>query len=184
MDSSRKGRKKKKPSWFTGKEDDIIERFFSEEFLKDLERMAEEILRMLTSGNFQKPIVEGFKLTFDKDGKPKLERFGNRLIEAPGRETIFSEEREPITDIIEGDEEVAVTIEIPGVSKRDIDLRVNEDKLEIKVNNPERKYHKIVELPCKVDPDTAKATYRNGILDVVVRRKDRREEGIHRVRID
>ena len=59
----------------------------------------------------------------------------------------------------------------------DIDLNVEGDSLEIKVNNVKRKYHKRLSLPCDVIPTTTKATYKNGVLDVVIKRKDRKKPG-------
>jgi len=46
------------------------------------------------------------------DGKPRIEDFGNKPIKSPDGEQLISEEREPLTDIIEGDEDVAITVEI------------------------------------------------------------------------
>ena len=90
---------------------------------------------------------------------------------------MISEEREPLTDIIEGDNDVAVTVEMPGIEKNDIDLNVKRDILEINVNTPKRKYHKTLDLPCDVLPKTTKATYKNGILDVVIKRKEKKKPG-------
>ena len=90
---------------------------------------------------------------------------------------MISDEQEPLTDIIEGDNDIAITIEVPGVEKDDIDLNVTEDALEIKVNAPERKYHKVVNLPNKVKTKSTKATYKNGILDIVLDKKDKKKGG-------
>ena len=98
-------------------------------------------------------------------------------MKTPQGEPGISEEREPLSDIIEGDEEVSVTVEIPGVEKEDIDLNVTEDSLDIRVNSAKRKYHKLLDLPCDVKPKTTKATYKNGILDVVIKRKERKKPG-------
>ncbi|HEC80880.1 MAG TPA: Hsp20/alpha crystallin family protein, partial [Thermoplasmatales archaeon] len=119
----------------------------------------------------------GFKFTIGPDGKPHFEEFGNKAVETPEGEPVVSDEREPLTDIIEGEDEVAITVEIPGVEKEDIDLKVTEDTLEIKVDNVSRKYHKVIDLPCKVKPKTTKASYKNGVLDVVIKRKERKKEG-------
>jgi HSP20 family protein len=81
-----------------------------------------------------------------------------------------------LTDVIEGDEEVSVTIEIPGVEKEDIDLKATENTLEVKVNAPQRKYHRVIDLPCDVQPKTTKATYKNGVLDVIIKRREKRSE--------
>ncbi|HEX08357.1 MAG TPA: Hsp20/alpha crystallin family protein [Thermoplasmatales archaeon] len=122
-------------------------------------------------------MVHGFKIHIGPDGKPRIEDFGNRPIRTPDGEPQISEEREPLTDIIEGDDDVAVTVELPGVEKEDIDLNVTKDTLEIKVDTPRRKYHKIVDLPCDVVPKTTKATYKNGVLDIVIKRKEKKKPG-------
>jgi HSP20 family protein len=111
------------------------------------------------------------------DGRPKFQEFGNRPVKKPTGKPKISDEREPLTDIIEGDDDVAVTVEIPGVEKNDIDLNVTDDILEITVDNPKRKYHKVLDLPCDVQPKTTKATYKNGILDVVIKRKEKKKPG-------
>ena len=44
----------------------------------------------------------------------------------------------PLPDIIEGDEEVAITVEIPSVEKEDIYLNVADGTIEIAVDNAKR----------------------------------------------
>lgn len=177
MDPFKKDRRRRNPFRSLGIDDDLFEGLFDERFLEDLERMAEEFFRMLTNPQPGRSIVRGFRLTIGPDGKPRLEEFGNRSIETPEGEAVVSDEIEPLTDIIEGKEDVAITMEIPGVEKKDIDLKVTEETVEIKVNNPKKRYHKLIELPCKVKPNTTKATYKNGILDIVIKRKERKKEG-------
>lgn len=84
---------------------------------------------------------------------------------------MISEDHEPFTDIVEGDRDVAVTIEIPYVEKEDIDFNVTEDTLEIMVNISKRKYHKLLDLPCDVKTKTMKTTFKNGVLDVILKKK-------------
>ena len=155
----------------------------------EFERIFEEIQKMFESSNFKdmigdmfrggfepnKRIVRGFSINMGPDGKPKIQGFGNRPTKTPQGSPMISEEQEPLTDIIESDDDVAITIEIPGVEKDDIDLNVTEENLEIKVNEPHRKYHKVVDLPCGVKPKSTKATYKNGILDIVLEKKDKKQ---------
>ena len=157
----------------------------------DFERIFDEMQKMFESDNFKdmiedmfkggfdpnKKFVHGFSVNMGPDGKPKVQEFGHRAQKTPTGHPSISREREPLTDIIEGDEDVAVTVEIPGVEKDDIDLNVNADNMEITVDNPKRKYHKTLELPCDVKPKTTKATYKNGVLDVVIKRKERKKPG-------
>jgi HSP20 family protein len=80
------------------------------------------------------------------------------------------EEREPLVDIITTDDEVKICAELPGVEKKDIKLHGTEDTLTISVDTPERKYYKELELPGKVDPKSAKTRYKNGVLEVTLKK--------------
>ena len=46
-------------------------------------------------------------------------------------------------------------------------------------NNPVLlcRYHKLVNFPCDVQPKTTKATYKNGVIDVIIKRKERKKKG-------
>lgn len=169
----RQGKKKDGPK-------DPFEEFFSQFFGSgELERRFHEIQRALENmarnvGNIEpgKPYVAGFSLKIGPDGVPRFEQFGNKPVRKPGGIVPrVSDEREPLTDVIESDRDVAITLEIPGVDKKDIKLEVLDDKLEVSVDNEKRKYHKTVSLPAAVVPDTAKATYNNGVLDVTVQKR-------------
>jgi HSP20 family protein len=151
-----------------------IQRLMESDKLKDY---MEEMLKNFGEGSFNKRFVRGISFKIGPDGKPRIQEFGNRPIKSAKGQPTISDEREPITDIIESDEDVAVTVEIPGVEKNDIDLKVTNDTLKIKVDKTQRKYHKTLDLPCDVIPNTTKATYKNGILDIVIKRKEKRKPG-------
>ena len=171
-------RRRRNPFYPFGFDDDFIKDLLDDDrVMDDIRRMAEEMMKMFTTAQPGKPFVHGFKIQYGPDGKPKIEDFGNKPIKSPKGEPIISEEREPLTDIIEGDNDVAVTVEIPGVEKEDIDLNVTKETLEIRVDTPQRKYHKNLDLPCDVLPKTTKATYKNGILDVVIKRSEKKKSG-------
>ena len=83
-------------------------------------------------------------------------------------------EREPATDVIEGVNMVYVTVDLPGVTRRDIDLRATESALTVVANSSSRKYFREIPLPAAVQVDTIQATYKNGVLDVSLEKKERR----------
>jgi len=173
-----KRRRRRNPFDMFGFDEDFIKDIFNDErVMDDIKRMTEEMMKMFSNAQPGKPVVHGFKIHVGPDGKPHIEDFGNKQIKSAEGEPSISEEREPLTDIIEGDNDVAVTVEIPGVEKNDIDLSVEKETLEIKVDTSDRKYHKTLELPCDVIPKTTKATYKNGILDVVIKRKEKKKPG-------
>ncbi len=39
------------------------------------------------------------------------------------------------------------------------------------MDTPQRKYHKEVELPAKIDPKEAKSSYKNGVLEVTLQKQ-------------
>ena len=173
-----KDKRKKNPFDNFGIDDDFFKDIFnSEQMRDDIKRMTEEMMKMFSNAEPGKPFMRGFNVRFGPDGKPKIEDFGNRPIKSPKGTSTISDEREPLTDIIEGDCDIAITIEIPGVEKNDIDLNVTEDELIIKVDVPQRKYHKVVNLPSKVKPKSTRATYKNGILDIVLDKKEKKKGG-------
>jgi HSP20 family protein len=184
-DDDKYRKKRRSPFDFMGEDEfekifEEVEKMFESSNFKD---MIEEMLR---GGASNKRFVHGFSLNIGPDGKPRMQEFGNKPLKSAEGEPVISEEREPLTDIIEGDEDVAVTVEIPGVERKDIDLNVtNDNTLEIKVDTADRKYHKRLDLPCDVLPKTTKATYKNGVLDVVIKRKEKKKAGEgHKVNIE
>ena len=84
------------------------------------------------------------------------------------------EKNEFLADIIEGDKKITMTVNIPNVEKEDINLNVADDLLEITINTSKVKYHKLHKLPCNVKPKATTASYKNGVLDVVMERKEKK----------
>jgi HSP20 family protein len=80
-------------------------------------------------------------------------------------------EMEPMTDLISTDKEVKVTVEMPGISKEKIRIDAYDNTVEVRTEDPQRKYHKIIDLPEGVDIETAKSKYNNGILEITFERK-------------
>jgi HSP20 family protein len=148
---------------------------------ESMRRYMDKILESMMHGEIDtkriNPFVYGFSMRVGPDGQPHIQRFGNTTLDKPvvdsesvetdeGRETIG--DREPLTDVIESENSISITVEIPGVEKNDVNLEVVNDILVINVDTPNRRYFKEVELPTAVDPSSAKATYNNGVLDITL----------------
>lgn len=80
-------------------------------------------------------------------------------------------QREPLLDLNENENTICVTVELPGVDKKNIELIVDQKTLTLTAVEAGRKYHKELALSSEVDPDTAEATYKNGVLDVVLQKQ-------------
>ncbi len=138
--------------------------FFDEEYLRLSEMMDRLLNQALKDKEDQEPFVYGFSVRTGPDGKPVFSRFGDAV--SPGEDEEEGITRQPLTDIIERHDSVSVTIEMPGVEKEDIELDIEGKKMTVKVDAPHRRYHKVIDLPCRVDDESVKATFRNGVLDV------------------
>lgn len=125
------------------------------------------------------PFVYGYNVRIGPDGKPVVREFGNMKpgVSSKGSPMSLSEYREPLVDTIEDGDNVKVLAELPGVEKKDIKLNATPDKLTINVDNPERKYYKEINFPFEIDTSSAKSHYRNGILEVNLKKREREEEG-------
>ena len=112
--------------------------------------------------------VFGFSIKTMEGGKPIVEPFGN--IKKTPKGPKVDEEREPITDVFNEKDEVVVIAEMPGISEEGISLELKGDILEIKAVGKDRKYHKEVLLPAKVKPETLESSYKNGILEIKIKK--------------
>jgi HSP20 family protein len=115
------------------------------------------------------PIVYGYSMTIGPDGKPVIREFGN-LKRTPSKEwrEAISDTREPLVDVVEGENEVRVLAELPGVKKQDVALTLEGRSLVISAKTPARKYRKELELPYFVELEGSKSTLNNGILEVTL----------------
>jgi HSP20 family protein len=140
-----------------------------EEFDK-LEDMMNEIIQNAfgeeKTENFKafRPHVYGFSMSIGSDGNPVVRQFGN--IQKNRNGTKIKEEQEPLVDVLEEENQVVVVVELPGVEKEEINLHTTEDALTISVGTTDRRYHKELILPAKIDPKSARASYKNGVLEV------------------
>ena len=112
--------------------------------------------------------VFGFSIKTAVGGKPIVEPFGN--IKKTPKGPRVEEEREPITDVFDEKDEIRVYAEMPGVSQEDIKLDLKEDILDISVQSGDRKYHKEILLPVKVKAENLTSSYKNGILEVKIKK--------------
>jgi HSP20 family protein len=175
--------------------DDIFD--FDEEFDKihnRMERIFNEMFKENLPEKFSdsedvQPFVYGFSMRVGSDGKPSIQEFGNtqvgkiRKLGEESERPLELEEREPLTDIIEGENEIYITVEIPGVEKEDINLNVMDNTLTIDVDVEKRKYHKKIKLSSEVDPNSTVATYKNGVLDITLKRRGKKKEAGTRINI-
>lgn len=149
-------------------------------FFRDVEEMFEDLIEEFKEfekiGKEEKPVksyVYGFSFTIGPDGKPVFREFGNVK---PGLiKPKITSEREPLVETYEEGDEIVVLAELPGVDKKDIKLNVSENALEIRVDTSERRYYKYLDLPKPVDKEKVSTSYKNGVLEVRLKKKERED---------
>ncbi|MFZ2455910.1 MAG: Hsp20/alpha crystallin family protein [Candidatus Altiarchaeia archaeon] len=107
--------------------------------------------------------------------------------------------REPLMDLVDEKDQYKVIIEVPGINKEDIDISVTEDSVTVKTETKtgqekeekgyyyqERRYEsfqKSFSLPGEVLPDSASAEYKNGVLEIKMKKKQDARTKEHKVKV-
>ena len=95
----------------------------------------------------------------------KIEPFGNIRRQSSG-DAVVEDVREPLVDVHEEEDHVLVLAEIPGVSKKDVQLELSEDHLTIRAQRGEKHYCKEVALPQSFTEQNMRWECANGILKI------------------
>ncbi|MBI1910353.1 MAG: Hsp20/alpha crystallin family protein [Deltaproteobacteria bacterium] len=80
---------------------------------------------------------------------------------------------EPAVDVFDEPKEIVVVAEVPGVGLNDLKLKIQGKVLSLSTKSKAgMNYRKEIGLSSEVDADTLRATCRNGILEIRLRKKD------------
>ena len=96
-----------------------------------------------------------------------------------GRKPIVSKPKHEGTMSYEDrDKDIVFTIDMPGVAKKDIDINIEPNSISVKAENGgNRKYNYSRKFKPTIDVDSAKATFKNGVLDITVTKVDTKPKG-------
>ena len=73
------------------------------------------------------------------------------------------------------DKDIVFTIDMPGVEKKDIEIEVEDHFIKVVSNSNGRDYHYTRRFKPKVDVESAVATFKNGVLDIVVKKLEEKK---------
>jgi HSP20 family protein len=154
-----------------------LDKFFKE--FDRLDKMVDNVVNDSTKDsaereerNFLNPYVLGFSVSISPDGKPQVYRFGSSRSPLQGAQA--EKENEPLLDILDCKKEIIVIAELHGVDKKDIKLDVSESTLRISVDTTGGSFYKNLCLPAKVCADSMQTSYKNGVLEVRLKRASRK----------
>ncbi len=146
--------------------------FFDDEFDRLFKSMSRSFVNLddlfedvRSTGCVSGPFYYGYTMTVGPDGRPVVKEYGNvkpRLVPT-------SDTREPLVDTLVDDKEKLVKLiaEMPGVEKKDVKIVVDGKIVNIDAENGDKKYHVKVPIKHKVDENSVKASYKNGILEII-----------------
>jgi HSP20 family protein len=140
------------------------------DLLSEMVESTEEVEETTRTGEFKvKGLGEkgrgvyGVSVRVGVGGVPHVEHFGNIRTTQEGPEVV--EVREPLVDVFDEEQEIVVAAELPGVVEEEIRVDIQDDVLSLETTG-ERKYAKEILLPALVDAATLQKTYKNGILEL------------------
>jgi HSP20 family protein len=165
------------------------EREFEDAFMEIETKASKELMSEYeTSEGFKVREIGSFVYCYSMaigfDGAPRVREFSNAPSgigssrSSRGRKggvsnynrTEIMSEREPLADINVYDKEVKVVVEMPGLSKEHIKIQAYNNSVEVSTDYPQRKYQ-VIDIPPDADIETVKSTYKNGILEIVFKKK-------------
>jgi len=147
-----------------------------EEFER-MRRMMRESLGRAWEEDGDGAFFYGFSMRIGPDGRAEIDELGDPVIGLPPADVapnpsvggrVIDSAEEPHTDVIECGDRIVVEAALPGVSGEDISIDVSGRSMIIDVDTGDRRYHKEISFTTPVDPDSARATFRNGILAVAL----------------
>jgi len=115
------------------------------------------------------PFVYGFSYTSSPGEEPIFQEFGN--IRPSDRGLEAGVERTPMIEVKDKGDFYEIQVELPGVEKNDIDLSFYEDNFVV-VTSGDKRYRGQMIFRVPVNPNTANATYTDGILHINVEKAE------------
>lgn len=108
---------------------------------------------------------------------PRPQRPFARLLKSALKET-----SEPLTDVFEDGKAIKIYFEVRGENKKDIQLNVTADKVEVKAKN----FYKRINLPTSnIDLEKASSKCKNGVLEIEIPKTEKApEKDVHMIDIN
>ena len=154
------------------------DRFFEQidrEF-SDAEDMLNRIFKTVTesgtTSSQTQPYFYGYQITVGPEGKPHIREFGNVR---PSQKGLIEQSaiRQPLVDssINEKENTLVITAEMPGITKEDVKVTMEEGLVTIHAEKGTKKYHTELPVDNELDADSTKASYINGVLELKIQFK-------------
>jgi HSP20 family molecular chaperone IbpA len=84
-------------------------------------------------------------------------------------------EPKPLIDIFQEKTWITIVAEIAGFNKETLKIEVKDQKLTLSAKAKDRRYYKSLNLPKEVIPNIMHTTYKNGVLEVKLRKAEKEQ---------
>lgn len=152
---------------------DELDKYF-EDFEKDIQDAVKNSI--FGPNGPSKPFIAGFSFNLGPEGKPSIQLFGDNPTRSDGFRAPINEQ---VVDAKNG--ALRLLLEMPGVEKEDIKVEATEDTVVITAEREEKRYRAELHLQAQVRPDSGKAEYKNGMLEISFSLRDKANKGFRRV---
>mgnify|MGYP001262547830 FL=1 len=96
----------------------------------------------------------------------------NQLEQGDFTRTPSFSKRRQVGSVEDRDTEIVLSADLPGVEKKDIELKVDSHSVAFSAKTENRNYDFGQSFDFELDSDDVKATFVNGVLDVVISKKE------------
>jgi len=121
----------------------------------------------------------------------KMRRRIERLMRSFGSLASFEEIESFPVDVSETEKEIIVRADLPGFSKDEVSVNATENTLTIEAKHKEEKkekgekyytverkfgsFRRVISLPVEVEPEKARARMKDGVLEVILPKKEKKK---------
>ncbi|HMK93821.1 MAG TPA: Hsp20/alpha crystallin family protein [Candidatus Limnocylindrales bacterium] len=156
----------------------------------EVKKKPEEMVPYAVQNDFDR-MIERFQRQLDDfwEMPPRLRRW---MSTRPGALMMpFREMAMPNVDLEDRGKDFCVTVDLPGFKKEDVNIEVSEDSVMIQARRAQTEeekdknyirrergsqtYYRRIDLPEKVVSDNAKASLNNGVLEIILPKKEPKE---------
>ncbi len=78
----------------------------------------------------------------------------------------------PLIDIFQDNKNITIVAEIAGFNKETFKINVKDQKITLSAKSKERRYYKSLNLPKVVIPDETHTKYKNGVLEIKLKKAE------------
>ncbi|MHA2304200.1 MAG: Hsp20/alpha crystallin family protein [Candidatus Hodarchaeales archaeon] len=178
--------------------------FDLDEVFPSFDKEMNELMRSSSEDEENGPISYGYSVRIgpDTNYQPEVRQWGNLNdyrrkkglpeIEFPFKEignflpetSAENQSNERFVDFIDEDKNLRIIVEVPGFTKEDLSIDVNEEGTEISLNGKAegKELNHTIQLPSKIEAKSTKSTIKNGVLEITGK-KNESSSKVFRVKI-